>query len=566
MPFMIRIRATGLFLLLAATVSLAQDFVTWLPEKTVAYASVENAARMRERMKKSAFAAMWNDPAMEALRGILEKKFEQSEDGEAGKASPTELLDLLQGQVCMAGVPVGTSKTAGVFLIDLKEKKRELLDLMERLDDEEDGELRKEEEDFHGYTLVTYRRLKEGAEEPEVEYRFTKDDLFGWSDDLDVLKDIITRREAGDKTGLSAAESHKKVLAATAQRADVRWFVSSSLWLREFGMMAAPVLAALGMEQVKGLGGQITFAERGVQTQIVIQNEGEPRGLMKLLGGNIENLGPPALLPADVDPTFTVALDWQLIYTEALRVLALFEPNAVAQVEAMVGQFEKQIGMRLHDDVFGAMAPGLTYAFLPIPEEELANAPKGAAFAQFATQFVVVFQKLRNAETIQTLLTKLTQEEGSPFKEVVYLGTRICESEMPALPAFAIIDGQLAFGLRPDSLRALIQRQGKELKGFRDTDAYKRGLALVPAKRSLFMVSNPRGNSGASLFWTGFRSGIASTTSDPAVMEALPPVEFLDKYQDVSVLSVSTEEQGLLISWFWGLKASEAGESSDDDG
>jgi len=335
------------------------------------------------------------------------------------------------------------------------------------------------------------------------------------------------------------------------------------LWLREFGMMAAPVLAASGMEQVKGVGGQITIGERGVSAQILVQNEGESRGLLKLLGSNVENLGPPTVLPPDVDPTFTMAIDWQFVYTEAFRVLRLFQPDAVPQIEAMVANMEKQIGMRLHDDLLAAMEPGLTYAFLPIPEAEQAKAPEGPEFAQFMMQFVVVFQKLRNVETIQTLLAKVTKEEGSPFKEVAYLGTNIYESEMPELPAFAILDSYLVLAMRPDSLRALVQRQGKELNGFRDTDAYKRGLSLVPVKRSVFMVSNPQEDAGASLFWNGFRTGLASAGSTE-IVEALPPESFFSSYQDVGAFSVSTEEQGLLLSWFWGLKTPDTSGADDE--
>jgi len=552
MPIMIRLQLLALLVLLTASTTLAQEFVGWLPEKTVGYLSIEDSARLRERLGKSAFHAMWNDEAMKPLRELIEK--EMAEEA-TGKSSPEEFLDLLQGQVCVAGVPVSANDTAGVVLVDLKGKRRELLDLMQRLDDEEEGEVRKEEEDFHGYTLTTVRRLVEGAEEPEVEYQFVKDDLFGFATDLDVLKDIITRREAGDETGLGNWEPHKKVVAATASRPDLRWYISSSLWLREYGAMAAPFLAALGMEKVKAVGGQFSINERGIHSQVVIQNEGEARGIMKLLGTNIENLGPPAILPPDVDPAFTVGIDWQFVYSEAMRLLKMFEPDSVGAIEGMVGQFEQQLGMRLYDDILAAMAPGLTYSFLPIPEAELAKAPKGVEFAQFAAQFVVVFQKLRNVETIQALLAKMTAEEGSPYKEVVYLGTKIYESEAPGLPAFAVIDGQLAFGMRTDSLRALIQRQGKELKSFRDTDAYKRALSLAPAKRSMLMVSNPEGASGSSLFWTGVMEGLKQAPAGDEVAQAVPPIEFIEKYQDVSVFSISTEEQGLVFNWFMGLKA-----------
>ncbi|MHC4953149.1 MAG: hypothetical protein ACYTGZ_04610 [Planctomycetota bacterium] len=561
---MIRLWSATLFLLLANTWSLAQDFADSLPEKTLAYLSIDNASRTRERIKGSAFHAMWNDPAIAGLRARFEADIKKKSDG---KVDPSEFMDLLQGQLCVAAIPVSVTKMEMVVLVDLKGKRDEILDLIKRLNQQQEGETRETEDDFHGYTVTTYEHLAEGEEEPTVSYSFLKDDWMGYCENLDVLKDIITRKEAAEKTGLSTSESFKKVVAASGERVDLRWFVSSAAWLREFGMMAAPVMAALGLEQLKGVGGQISLREGGVSAQIVLQNEGEPRGIIKVLGGNVENLGPPSMLPPEADPAFIIALDWQLVYREALRVLGMFDPGSRQQIEAAIAEGEKELGLRIYDDLLGALAPGLSYALLPIPAGEAAEAPKGAAYAKFMAQYVVAFQRLRNKETIKNFLAKVTKDEGSPFKEVEYLGTTLYEGQVEGIPSLAVVDDQLVLAMRPDSLRALIQRQGKEIKGLRDAAGYKRGMSLVPAKRSLFALSNPQGATGASMMWSGFLQGAAGA-APPDVAELLPTVEFFEKYQGVSAWAISSEEQGLMLSWFWGLKKpdADAGEGEESEG
>jgi hypothetical protein len=88
-------------------------------------------------------------------------------------------------------------------------------------------------------------------------------------------------------------------------------------------------------------------------------------------------------------------------------------------------------------------------------------------------------------------------------------------------------------GLRLETLQTLIRRQGKELEGYRDSEAFKSAEARVPAQRSLLVVSDPRGSNG-SFFWSAFK--------DSAPEEAK------------SLFSLSQEEQGLLFNWFWGVQ------------
>ena len=113
------------------------------------------------------------------------------------------------------------------------------------------------------------------------------------------------------------------------------------------------------------------------------------------------------------------------------------------------------------------------------------------------------------------------------------------------------IGGRADLLVRPrtvESIQTLIRRQGKELEGYRDSDVFKQAAARVPAKRSLLVVSDPRASSG-SFFWAGLKD---SAPED--IKGLIPEPEFFARFLGVSVFSVSTEEQGLLLNWFYGVK------------
>lgn len=552
-----------LFLLLLPSWAAAQNFADYLPEKTLAYVSIESVVRSVERGKKSAFHAVWNDPAMEAMRDLIDRMMDKaSEEGDRPDVKVAEFAELLQGQVCFALIPVGQNDSAEVVLIDCKGDRPAILDLLKRSRTRKDVETRESEEEFSGYTITTIHELIEGQEEPDTSYRFLKDEFLGYGENLDVLKDIIARKATGEKTGLSASTAYQQVLAGTGDRADVRFFVSASLWLREFGMAAAAVLGPLGMDGVRGVGGQMTLHDNGLGLRLLVQNTAKPRGVMKLLGGNLDNLGPPASLPGDIEQSTSFALDWQFLYKESMRILGGFQPQMKQQIEASVAMAEQQLGVRLHEDLLAALAPGLTYTSMPVPEADKAKAPKDPqAYAAFLLKYAVGFQQLRDKESMVNILDKLSKAEGAPFKQTEFLGTTIYDGDEMGLPSLAVIGDQLVFA-STDSLRALARRQGKEIKGFRDSAAYKRALELVPSKRSFFSISNPDAMAGGSMVMQGIRMN-AGQRGGKELLDALPSDDFLAKCLDVSVVALSTEEHGLLMTGFWGVKAPDA--ESDEE-
>jgi len=550
-------RRSVLLVLLLTAVAAAQDFAEAVPEKTAFFLSFENMARTRERFSKSGFHAMWNDDAMAPLR----RKFDEAlQKLESDGPNPFRLAELVPGQMCLAIIPRNQHEYAALGLVDMGDKRREILDLVERLKETQEGEAREIEEDFHGYAITTRMTLAEGETEPDTDYYATKDGLFAICDDLDVLKDALTRRAAGDKTGLAHTEAFRKTARATGERSDVRFYVPASAWLREGGMMVAPVLATLGLEGVKGVGGQLTLGENGVAMRILIHDIGEPAGLVKILGANVDGLGPPKILPPGVEPALAWALDWQLVYREVFRVLGTFDPAQSQQMQAGIAEMEKQLGFRIHDDLLASFAPGTFYGLLPasgtaateIPVEKLVD-------GSFELQHAVVLQKLRDKDTVRRILAKMAAEDGSGYKETEYLGTTIWEASGEHEPCFAIVGEHAVMGFRPESVQTLIRRQGKNLDGYRDGRAYKDAQAHAPAGRSMLVVSDARSPNGLFM-WEGVRRGFEQTAPEEWT-GLLPDREFLRRYLHVSLFSLSREEAGLLFNWFWGATNPEADEA-----
>ena len=557
---MIRVANAALFALLLCSAASAQEFADWLPEKTVFYASFDNVARSRARLKKSGFFAMWNDAEMRPLREKIESALDQDR---AGQTSAIEFLGLLGGQACIAVIPTGQNSYGALALLDLKGKRREILDFIEKLKERAEGESRETEEDFHGYTIVTHQTLVEGQEEPDSDYYVTKDDLFVIAEDLDALKDVLTRRESGDKTGLGHTESFQRVLAGTGERSDVRFYLSAGFWRRELGAMAT-ALPALGLDGVKGVGGQFSLRDAGISMQMLVHNVGEARGILKLLGGDVEGLAPPKLMPPDVDPAVIWAIDWQLVFREVLRMIGQFDPGQKEQIEAQIAMMEQQLGFKIGDDLLASLAPGTSYGVLPIPRDEKGEFPTEKLQDQeFLAGHIVLLQKLRNKETMQRILSKLATAEFPGFKETQYLGTTIWGGAKDGEFALAIVGHQLVAGTRLESVQTVVRRQGKELESYLDTDVFKAAQAMAPAKRSMLMVSDTRGANG-SFFWARFRDGF-NTAAPEEVRGLLPSSEFFSKFVGTNVFSLSFEERGLLFNWFFGVERPDDGRHADEE-
>jgi len=558
-----------LLVLLISSIAAAGNFADYIPGDALFYAGVESVARTRERARKSPLLAMWNAPEMEGMRQGAERL---GKKGAEQTIRASEFAKLLQGEFCVAIVPLGRSDSTTVVLIDLKGNRPAILDMLERARSRDDGEgVRKEQEDYRGYTITTYRELVEGRDDPATTYTFIKDNFYGHCADLAVAKDIIARKEAGEKTGLSSRTTFQKVMAATGERSDARsdarFYVTSRSWLRELGTgTGGLIVRALGLGGVRSIGGQLTLSERGVSIRTLIQNEAEPSGVLKLLGGNVEHLVAPALIPADAGQSITLALDWQLLLDEVRKLGALIDPATLKQIVDRVTETEKELGVSLRDDLFAAFAPGFTFSFLTSPpgEEQTESEDMADGWAQLMRS-AVAFQTLRDKEKVGNLLARLARREAAPFKQVRYLGTTIFDGDDAGLPSVAIVGNQLIIAGAPGSLRTLIRRHGKELDGIRDTPTYKRALALVPVRRSFLFVDPVDSESeGWALIPQLHRDSPEKLGAE--FFAAAPDATFFNRYQDATVIALSTEEHGLLITTFLDLRTPNADSEDSENG
>jgi hypothetical protein len=159
---------TALATFLLALSSLAGEALDRLvPDTTVFYVSLENVARSRERFAESRLAALWADPAVQAfaakaVAGWTEwNEKSRKEEG----WSLEDVLGVMDGTVALAITRFEKegNDVQGVILAEVGangDKVKEMIGTVEKTLIEGEG-MRREEEEFRGVTIVSYRSAEE---------------------------------------------------------------------------------------------------------------------------------------------------------------------------------------------------------------------------------------------------------------------------------------------------------------------------------------------------------------------------------------------------------------------
>ena len=550
-------RVVGLLVvLLVARAATAQRFADYLPAKTTIYVSLENLSRTRDRAGKNALGALWRAPEMQVVRAELDRLGAASGEGADGVGALARALD---GQLCLAVIRVGETDTSTVVMIDCKGARQLVLDVIGRLRRHGDAEEREETGEFRGYKLSTWRTMTDAAE-PETSYAVMKDDFLAFGADLDVLKDIVARREMDEKTGLGSTAAYRTVAAATGERPDIRFFFSSAQWRDGLAVPGAAILAAAGFEGVNGIGGQLTLAPDGASVRLLVQHDGKARGLLALLGKNVDALAPSPLLPTDTSQCVALALDWQRLHDVALGVLAAMDAATLRELKMFIEGAERELGLRFRDDLLAALEPGLTI-YLQGAANEGQTGKVSIPVADMSRMYVVI-QPLRDKQPIEKLLAKLSERDLPLLKPTDYLGTTLYRATWNILPHAAIIGENLVVTPVFENLQELVRRHGKELANIRDSEAFKRAVTVVPARRSLLLVHDAHAADDAWPLALRLRRNSPDDLGY-AFLRAFPGQDFFARYENLMAVALSAEENGLLLTALFGLRAPAAEERDE---
>jgi hypothetical protein len=547
---------TALATFLLALSSLAGEALDRLvPDTTVFYVSLENVARSRERFAESRLAALWADPAVQAfaakaVAGWTEwNEKSRKEEG----WSLEDVLGVMDGTVALAITRFEKegNDVQGVILAEVGangDKVKEMIGTVEKTLIEGEG-MRREEEEFRGVTIVSYRSAEE-EEGGDRDCWLLDGGTFAYASRPDVLREMLARRESGEEGTLAAHEPYRRARARTGERSDLVFYVGASALVASLkaeggplgGEEDAKIFDALGLGAVDAACVQVAFESTGLAMRLFVSVPGEKEGVLKLFAAPNSALLPPAFVGDDVTSVATLALDLPGLWEEVRRVGNKIEPSFGATMDAGLETIKGALGVDLQKDFIGALGkqvtwyardvegePGVSVSFLPIPQIVLA---------------IEVAEQQKIEMVVQAILGQL---QGMVQTED-YLGVKLHQVmlPMPISPAFALLPGQLVLAVRGDDVKDAIRRLGKDVKGLRDSPEFARGVEGAPEGRIYLGFSRDAKALRDSAFLTALgRSREMRQLFDPALF---PAESVLEKYLDVSCGTIVNAEDGILLT------------------
>jgi hypothetical protein len=478
--------------LVAAAPAAAESLAGWLPDDVLYYAGTADLGRLRERAAKGPLGAIWADPALRPLRAALGARLapRRGED-----VTALDLLELVRGEASVAGV-----RGATLSFVDCGERARlfEALLLRYHAQQARDLAIVETRERFLGHGI----RVRRLAGSREVHAHVRVGSAFCFSDDVAVLREALARREAGGAGGPDVGD---------ARGADAFAWVSPTHWIG-----GSEEAALLGFDRVSSIVARADVEADGVSADVLLRVAGEPTGIVRLLMRGAPGVGPPSLLPAGTLASCTVALDWEDVLGELLRIRPDLGPALGAEARALRGV----LGIDLRRDVLGALGDELTLALVPPSWSDLGSDSVPDPATPLGDP--VILLELRRPEAIEGLLRRI----GAPEHDGVWIlpGERF--------PFVAVTDGHLALATRLGALRRL---RGP-LPGVRDGAACAAAMARMPAERTVFAFADPQALPGP-------------------LPRGLPPVPAaLLNHTTFSAFAIGRDGDGLRFRWFVRLR------------
>jgi hypothetical protein len=165
---------------------------------------------------------------------------------------------------------------------------------------------------------------------------------------------------------------------------------------------------------------------------------------------------------------------------------------------------------------------------------------------------IVLALEVSDAEKLNNAIETLLQMTGGmlPIEAREYMGTTMRVISMgPQEMGLALTAGHLVFATNLEDLQAVIQTQGKDVKGLADTEDFARAMAGLPRARSLVSYSDPR---KAMQGMTSMIKQMAPLLemqmpemSEWIDLSLFPESEVFTKYMDVSGGVMLTLEDGI---------------------
>ncbi|QDT01167.1 DUF1559 family PulG-like putative transporter [Adhaeretor mobilis] len=262
----------------------------------------------------------------------------------------------------------------------------------------------------------------------------------------------------------------------------------------EQGWDAANKLGLMSIEAIHTRSGYDAVA---CKTMMHVKTDGQRKGLLGLIP--YKPLSKRDLQAIPKNPLLAVAkrVDVDEVIDVALRIASDFEPRAKEQFEQGLWQVESQTGVNLRNDIIKNL-DDVWIAYLP--GGDLMSSWLGSAVA------VKVKDRARLSEAIDKIVALAQQQMQQQFQNgrrrggatiqentvgdhTIY-SLQVTGEAFPFSPAWCVSDEWLVFGLMPQTVRDVLEREEED--SLADVEVVREPLAASDAPSVVFYVDTPR--------------------------------------------------------------------------
>jgi hypothetical protein len=432
-----------------------------LPNSTVAFAKIPNAAALREALKRSQMGRMLADPAMAPALDDFKARMQEPSQRLRQRlgVSLRELWELPEGEVSLAVLSVDDPKIPFAVLLsaDAGKNAAAMQAVMTKATQEsrQAGD-KVATESFKGMTLTVIESSRpQQGDMPRPILAWTNVGSVyhvAMAATVEPFKDVLSNLN-GRADSLADTESFATLSAKLGSGGQMTWYVEMGQVFKVLAEAAArqgidkeqisAQLQLLGLTGLKAIGGTyaLNAGDFDTVTRTYILAPVPLQGLMRMFKFPKSRLSPEPWVPATVASYQTINWDADNAYTAIDDFANLLVPGLLQNLEQNIGGPGGNLSFRR--DLFAPMANRITVISdfkKPITE---------------SSQRTLLALALDDAKAFQTTFNKiLALAEANPRKRE-FQGTTIYDFDLPELPnapAGAAPQGPVSVAIAQESL------------------------------------------------------------------------------------------------------------------
>lgn len=518
-----------------------------LPPETLAYFIIPDASAISEAQQRSSTGKLWNEPKLKPFREDVERAYEKIDkmvEDQIG-ASLSDLVKLLDGEICLAVVEKPARRLAVVLLIEFGDNEKTIDTLLGKMDEALIGAGAKKKTETHGDSEIEVYSLPKGQGDQPNPFRslcYVRDEGYlTFSTEPAALKAILDRWDGKSDDSLADQEVHQRIAERCEYEegeAHSKWYINP-MGLVQAGIqmsqnaqaaMAISFIPILGLDKLKGIGGTAFAPESGELegvSKTFLFVEQPASGVLGVLQFPATNLAVPTWVPGNASMYFGVNWDVNGAYESIESLVDSFQaPGTFARIIDGLTEQEGNPGIHLKKDVVDQLS-GLIHVF---SDGEVTEAGQPASF------FVAL--GVKDAAKVRKTLSSAAKADGSEVKTRSFQGETIyeVEQEVGAVSqklAIAVAADSLVMTSKPEFVEQMI-RGGARADSLQENDVYRRLSKHFPAETS--MISFQRPNSQVKAVYEAAKQFDLNSVGVPLDIDfsKLPEFEVIEKYLQAS--------------------------------